>query len=48
MERILPVCLERGVRVVANAGGVNPGGCADQVARAAGGRGCAVTCGWGW
>ncbi|MXY30451.1 MAG: DUF1446 domain-containing protein, partial [Gammaproteobacteria bacterium] len=35
MERILPACLERGIRVVANAGGVNPGGCADEVARAA-------------
>ncbi len=35
MERILPTCLERGVRVVANAGGVNPRGCAGEVARAA-------------
>ncbi|UCC25516.1 MAG: DUF1446 domain-containing protein [Gemmatimonadales bacterium] len=28
MERILPACVERGIRVVTNAGGVNPGGCA--------------------
>lgn len=28
LERILPECLERGIRVVANAGGVNPQGCA--------------------
>ena len=35
MERIFPACLERGIRVVANAGGVNPGGCADQLALAA-------------
>ena len=35
VERILPDCLARGIRVVANAGGVNPGGCADQVALAA-------------
>ena len=35
MERIFPACLERGIRVVANAGGVNPGGCADRLALAA-------------
>ena len=34
MERILPECLERGIRVVANAGGVNPLGCAEDVAEA--------------
>jgi hypothetical protein len=27
MERIFPTCMERGVRVVTNAGGVNPEGC---------------------
>lgn len=42
LEEILPDCVERGIRVTANAGGVNPGGCADQVrerARALGLRG---------
>ncbi len=34
-ERILPICLERGVRVIANAGGANPEGCARRVAHAA-------------
>jgi hypothetical protein len=28
MERIFPACVERGIRVVTNAGGVNPEGCA--------------------
>ena len=39
MADILPDCTERGIRVVANAGGVNPQGCSAavlQVARAAG------------
>lgn len=39
MERILPTCVEQGIRVVTNAGGVNPRGCAEavvQVAREAG------------
>jgi acyclic terpene utilization AtuA family protein len=31
MESILPAVLERGVKVVANAGGVNPRGCAEAV-----------------
>jgi hypothetical protein len=34
MERIFPVCVERGVRVVTNAGGVNPLGCAEALAEA--------------
>ncbi|MGH7751332.1 MAG: acyclic terpene utilization AtuA family protein, partial [Gemmatimonadales bacterium] len=41
MERILPDVLERGIRVVTNAGGVNPMGCAQElaaVARRLGGR----------
>ena len=29
IERVLPACQERGIRVVANAGGVNPGACAE-------------------
>jgi hypothetical protein len=35
MERILPVAIERGVRITANAGGVNPRACAHAVADAA-------------
>jgi hypothetical protein len=35
MERILPTLMQRGIKVTANAGGVNPGGCAAAVAQAA-------------
>src|SRR6185295_17493233 len=35
MRRILPACVERGIRVTANAGGVNVRGCADAVIEAA-------------
>ena len=31
MRRIFPACIEKGVRVVTNAGGVNPEGCADAL-----------------
>jgi hypothetical protein len=31
MKRILPTCVEKGIRVTANAGGVNVRGCADAV-----------------
>lgn len=34
MERIFPSCLEKGVRVVTNAGGVNPLGCGEAVVEA--------------
>ncbi|HET9948981.1 MAG TPA: acyclic terpene utilization AtuA family protein, partial [Longimicrobiales bacterium] len=34
MERIFPACVERGIRVVSNAGGVNPGGCAEALVEA--------------
>jgi hypothetical protein len=35
MRRILPACVERGIKVTANAGGVNVRGCADAVINAA-------------
>jgi hypothetical protein len=35
MERILPTVVERGIRVTANAGGVNPRACAEALAAAA-------------
>lgn len=35
MERILPACAARGIRVVTNAGGVNPTGCAEALLGAA-------------
>ena len=35
MRRILPILVERGIRMTANAGGVNPRGCAEAVAEAA-------------
>jgi len=41
MERIFPKCIEDGVRVVTNAGGVNPDGCADALVEA--GRRAGVT-----
>ncbi|MDZ7780113.1 MAG: acyclic terpene utilization AtuA family protein [Gemmatimonadota bacterium] len=34
MERIFPTCVERSVRVVTNAGGVNPEGCAEALVEA--------------
>ena len=34
MERIFPACVERGIKVVTNAGGVNPEECAKAVAEA--------------
>src|SRR3712207_4298986 len=43
IDSVLPAIVERGVRVIANAGGVNPSACADAVidvarARGAGGK----------
>ncbi len=34
MQRIFPACIKQGVRVVTNAGGVNPRGCAEALAEA--------------
>src|SRR5215469_18820055 len=39
LEQVLPVCLERGIRIVSNAGGLDPAGCAaavSEIARRAG------------
>src|SRR5260370_10375630 len=36
MEDVLGTCLERGVKVVANAGGLNPAGLAPQIAQLSG------------
>jgi acyclic terpene utilization AtuA family protein len=35
MARILPICVEKNIKVVANAGGVNPQACSDAVAEVA-------------
>ena len=31
MEQVLGTCIERGIKVVTNAGGLNPAGCAERV-----------------
>ncbi len=31
MEQVLAPCIERGIKIVSNAGGLNPAGCADRV-----------------
>ncbi len=36
MEQVLGTCLDRGIRVVSNAGGLDPQGCADALAELAG------------
>ena len=43
MEQVMGTCLDRGIRVVANAGGLDPGGCADAVAEVAGRLGLSPT-----
>jgi hypothetical protein len=35
MEQVMGTCLDRGIKVVSNAGGLDPGGCADAVAEVA-------------
>ena len=43
MEQVMGTCLERGIKVVANAGGLDPEGCADAVAEVAAGLGLSPT-----
>ncbi len=42
MEQVLGSCIERGIKVVSNAGGLNPAGCADRVRQIAERLGLAV------
>lgn len=35
MEQVMATCLDRGIKVVSNAGGLDPGGCAEAVAEVA-------------
>lgn len=43
MEQVMGTCLDRGIKVVANAGGLDPDGCADAVAEVADRLGLAPT-----
>ena len=42
MEQVLGTCVERGIKIVSNAGGLNPAGCADKVRQIADRLGIAV------
>ena len=46
MEQVLGTCVERGIKVVANAGGLDPGGCAAAVEKIASGLGVPVRIAW--
>ncbi len=46
MEQVMGTCLDRGVKVVSNAGGLDPEGCADAVAEVADRLGLAPTIAW--
>lgn len=43
MEQVLATCIERGIKVVTNAGGLNPAGCAEKVREIAARLGVAAT-----
>ena len=43
MEQVMGTCLDRGIKVVANAGGLDPDGCAEAVAEVAGKLGLSPT-----
>lgn len=42
MEEVLPTCVERGIKVVSNAGGLDPGACAARIRELAARQGVAV------
>ena len=46
MEEVMGTCLDRGIKVVSNAGGLNPQGCADAVAEVADRLGLTPTIAW--
>lgn len=43
MEHVMGTCLDRGIKVVSNAGGLDPDGCADAIAEVADGLGLSPT-----
>ncbi|MDE0802894.1 MAG: DUF1446 domain-containing protein [Acidimicrobiales bacterium] len=43
MEQVMGTCLDRGIKVVSNAGGLDPDGCADAIAEVADGLGLSPT-----
>ncbi len=46
MDQVMQTCLERGIKVVANAGGLNPRGCAEAVQKVADRLGIKVNIAW--
>ncbi len=46
MEEVMGTCLDRGIKVVSNAGGLDPGGCADEIADVADKLGLSPTIAW--
>ncbi|MEO7369330.1 MAG: acyclic terpene utilization AtuA family protein [Ilumatobacteraceae bacterium] len=42
MEQVLGTCVDRGIKIVSNAGGLNPSGCADKIREIAGRLGISV------
>lgn len=46
LREILPTCMDKGIRLVANAGGLNPRACADAIAALARSLGCTPRIAW--
>lgn len=46
LEEVLGTCIDRGIRIVSNAGGLNPAGCADAISKLANRLGLEVTVGY--
>ena len=46
MEQVMGTCLDRGIRVVSNAGGLDPQGCAEAIAQVADRLGLSPTIAW--